>query len=76
MSTMQELLDSRPRRGRGCPICGNRNTHNVAVRIQTLGENGAIYNGVSTARSLSLCEQHAVEIFTRLIGQIEELRAP
>lgn len=67
--TFEARIAARTGNRRGCPVCGERNTFSVQVRINRLNRDGTLATSAgnhSLTRGRSLCEKHALELFDRV----------
>jgi hypothetical protein len=62
MSALDEILKDSKRRDPGCKKCGAPTEARVQIQIRK----GNRDSGPSKTRVLSLCETHAVELWTRI----------
>lgn len=74
MNKLDELLakSGRPYY-RGCRFCGAKNEAKVGAQLRGLDENGNVVHGTTRSRYVSLCGEHAVELWERLLGEFETL---
>lgn len=70
--SFDELADQRQPRKGICRLCGSRNAGVVGVTLTSA--RGGVTLGQIATRSVTLCEQHASELFVLLRAELDQVR--